>query len=108
MGVILNEILYKNNENPNNCNYENEEEISNKFEEFMALFQKVEKESDVFGKYPEINRIMNIKIVTVNEVFRNRGVCTALFDKTKYVLGQIKFIIIIVINYKYYWIITVF
>lgn len=108
MGVILNEILYKNNEKPNHRNYENEEETSNKFEEFMALFQKVEKESDVFGKYPEINRIMDIKIVTVNEVFRGQGVCTALFDKTKYVHGQIKFIIVIVINYKYYWIITIF
>lgn len=89
MGVIMNEILYKNNGKLNNSNYENEEESSNKFEEIMAFFQKVDKESDVFGKYTEINRMMYIKIVTVNEVFRGQGVCTALFDKTKYVLGQI-------------------
>lgn len=87
MGVILNEILSKDSEEHNDYNNDNsDQEDSVKFKKFMTLFKKVQQESDVFKMHPTLNRVMDIKIVAVDESFRGQGVCKALFDKTKYVL----------------------
>lgn len=82
--MISSEILSRNNEEHNNYD-DSDPEDSVKFKKFMTLFQKVGQESDVFKMYPTLNRVMDIKIVAVNEAFRGQGVCKALFDKTKYV-----------------------
>lgn len=84
MGVITNDIMSRDNEEPNICNDINVEDQENsiKYKKFMALFQKIANESDVFRKFPQVNRILEIKIVGVNEVFKGQGVCKALFEKT--------------------------
>lgn len=85
MGVIINDITSRDNkEKQKICNDINDEDQGNsiKFKKFMTLFQKIENESDVLGKFPDVNRIMEIKIVAVNEIFRSQGLCRALFEKT--------------------------
>jgi len=81
IGVTVNAILSRDDAKPN----DRASDGAVKFETFMALFEKVGREMDVFGTYPEINRVMDIAIVAVDETFRGRGVCKSLFDKTKYV-----------------------
>lgn len=107
LGVILNDIILRDDTELENCNEENQEKCV-KFKEFMNIFQKVKQESDVFRKYPDINRIMDIKIVAVDEAFRGQGVCKALFEKSKYVdirtytqgrLNQKYFFFCYIINY---------
>lgn len=82
MGVILNNIMHRDEEEEDdeddNCN------DNLKFKEIVVLLEKIKKEADVFAQYPNVNRILEIKIVTVNEAYRGQGVCKALVDKTKY------------------------
>jgi hypothetical protein len=86
IGVISNEILSRDSEEHNNYSDDSScQDDSVKFKKFMTLFKKVEQESDVFKMHPTLNRVMDIKIVAVDEAFRGQGVCKALFDKTKYV-----------------------
>lgn len=85
MGVIVNEIMTRDCAGHDDGQEDDGQEDSVNFKKFMDLFQKVERESDVFGKYPDVDRIMHIKMVAVAEAFKGRGVCTALFEKTKYV-----------------------
>lgn len=84
MGVIVNDIMSRNKEQQNICNDIHVEDKGNniKFKKFMTLFKKIGNESDVLGKFPDVNRIMEIKIVAVNEIFRGQGLCKALFEKT--------------------------
>lgn len=85
MGVIINDIMSRDNKEVQQiCNDVSDEDQGNniKFKKFMTLFQKIENESDVLGKFPDVNRIMEIKIVAVNEIFRGQGLCKALFEKT--------------------------
>ncbi|VVC39908.1 Acyl-CoA N-acyltransferase,GNAT domain [Cinara cedri] len=84
MGVILNEIITRD------CVGLDDDEDSRRlqeksvnFKKLMNFYKKIDRESDVFGKYPEVNRIMHINLVAVDDTFKRRGVCTALFDKTK-------------------------
>ncbi|XP_027854560.2 arylalkylamine N-acetyltransferase 1-like isoform X2 [Aphis gossypii] len=85
IGVITNEIIVRDNEKRSNCssNSKVQEQGSVKFNKFMKLFQKVEQESDMFERYPNVNRVMDIKGVAVDETFRGQGVCKALFYKSK-------------------------
>jgi len=100
IGVITNEIIVKDNEKRSNCSSNSEvQEGSVKFNKFMKLFQKVEQESDMFKRYPNVNRVMYIKAVAVNEAFRGQGVCKALFYKSKYVRHTLLFLISVNISF---------
>lgn len=81
MGVILSSITCRNDCQKND---QDEEELADntKFNDITTLLDKVERETNVFGKYPNVNRIMDIKIISVDESFRGQGVCKALIDKT--------------------------
>lgn len=87
MGVILNNVLHRDDveeeddDNDGTCN--------SKFKEIVVLLDKIKREADVFTQYPTVDRILEIKIVTVNEAYRGQGVCKALVDKTKYRTKQI-------------------
>jgi len=93
IGVITNEIIVRDKEKRSNCSSNSEvQEGSVKFNEFMKLFQKIEQESYMFERYPNVNRVMDIKGVAVNEIFRGQGVCKALFRKSKYVRHTLLFL----------------
>lgn len=97
MGVILNEIMTRDCTEYDDDDGHGHQDDSVHFKMFMDLFQKVKREADVFGKYPDVDRIMHINIVAVDDAFKGRGVCTALFNKTKYVYN----ILAVYIIYKY-------
>jgi len=81
MGVILSSIVCKKERGETNES-ENKTKDNTKFKDIVTLLDKVEREADVFGKYPNVNRVIDIKIVSVDESFRGQGVCKALIDKT--------------------------
>lgn len=83
MGVILNNIMHRDDVEENDDNDETCNENS-KFKDIVVLLDKIKREADVFTQYPDVHRVMEIKIVTVNEAYRGQGVCKALVDKTKY------------------------
>jgi len=82
MGVILNNIMHRDDVEGE----EDDDETCNenlKFKDIVTLLDKLKREANVFAQYPSVDRIMEIKIITVNEAYRGRGVCKALVDKTK-------------------------
>jgi len=88
MGVILNNIMHRDDveeddEDGETCN------DNLKFKDIVVLLDKIKREADVFTQYENVNRVLEIKIVTVNEAYRGQGVCKALVDKTKYAKNRI-------------------
>jgi predicted GNAT family acetyltransferase len=81
MGVVLNDLTSKNNREENTTT-NNGPGDHTKFNYITTLLDKVEREADVFSKYPNVDRIMDIKIISVDKSFRGQGVCKALIDKT--------------------------
>ncbi|CAH1713345.1 unnamed protein product [Aphis gossypii] len=81
IGVVLNNLTYRVDREKNN---ENEEDTKDntKFNIITEFLDKVEREADVFQKFPNVDRVMDIKIISVDESFRGQGVCKALIDKT--------------------------
>ncbi|GJQ86084.1 putative acetyltransferase (GNAT) family protein [Trypoxylus dichotomus] len=78
IGVCLNGIIRRRNDG------EKEDESSNpKFCKIIKFLQYIEKESDVFGKYPEISKILCVKILSVDRAWRGRGIAKELMDKTR-------------------------
>lgn len=64
-------------------NEETEENVEDiKFNLITTFLDKVEQEVDIFNKYPNIDRIMDIKIISVDESYRGQGICKALINKT--------------------------
>lgn len=83
MGMILNTMLKRDDDEEEN---NDEDEVGTKnlrFNDIVVLLDKIKQEANVFAQYPSVDRIMEIKIVAVNEAYRGRGVCKALIDKTK-------------------------
>ncbi|CAI6343515.1 unnamed protein product [Macrosiphum euphorbiae] len=81
MGASLNTTLCRDNEIKNTSDENNDK--SSKYNDIMVFLDKSERDIDVFGQYPNIDRIMELKIITVNEAYRGQGVCKALIDKSK-------------------------
>lgn len=81
IGVVLNNLTCKVDGEKNNESEENAKD-NTKFSDITTFLDKVEREADVFKKYPNIDRVMDIKIISVDESFRGQGVCKALIDKT--------------------------
>lgn len=81
IGVVLNNLTCRVDSEKNN---ESEEDAKDntKFSVITKFLDKVEREADVFKKYPNVDRVMDIKIISVDESFRGQGVCKALIDKT--------------------------
>jgi len=81
MGVILSSFTCRAEHGKTNES-ENEADDNTKFNNITTLLDKIEREADVFAKYPDIDRVMDIKIISVDEAFRGQGVCKALIEKT--------------------------
>lgn len=84
MGASLNNAMFRGNE-IQEVGEENNEKCS-KYNDIMGLLDKAERDTDIFGKYPNIDRIMELKIITVNEAYRGQGICKALVNKSKYII----------------------
>lgn len=81
IGVVLNNLTYRVDREKNNENDEDTKD-NTKFNIITEFLDKVEREADVFQKFPNVDRVMDIKIISVDESFRGQGVCKALIDKT--------------------------
>jgi len=86
MGVILNSVMSMDDYIIQQYSDENFDP-SSRFDDIEVLLNKVRRDIDLFGKFPNvnINRIMELKLISVNEAFRGQGVCQALVKKSKYV-----------------------
>lgn len=84
MGVILSGLTCRSDSRKENNESEKDPTTKDntKFNIITTLLDKIERETDVFTKYPNIDRIMDIKIISVDESFRGQGVCKALINKT--------------------------
>lgn len=79
MGVVLNNLMNRG------AIEETDEKNSGdktKFNDITTLLDKVEQEADVFQKFPTVDQIMDIKIISVDKSFRGQGVCKALINGT--------------------------
>jgi len=81
IGVVLNNLTCRVDGEKNNESKEDTKD-NTKFNVITTFLDKVEREADVFKKYPNVDRVMDIKIISVDESFRGQGVCKALIDKT--------------------------
>ncbi|XP_060868424.1 arylalkylamine N-acetyltransferase 1-like [Metopolophium dirhodum] len=81
MGVTLNTIMSKDDLI---VQYGDENFISNlKFDDIEVFLYKIRRDIDLYEKYPNVDRIMELKIISVNEKYRGQGVCKALINKLK-------------------------
>lgn len=81
MGASLNCIVGRDNEIKNYGDDNNDK--SSKFNDIMVFLDKAGRDINVFGQFPNIDRIMELKIIAVHEAYRGQGVCKALIDKSK-------------------------
>jgi len=68
---------------------QNDDHIENstggpKSNEILKLLKTIQREVDIFGQYPNVNRLLELKCVSVIDTCRNQGICKALYNKTKY------------------------
>lgn len=83
MGVILSDLTCRNDKEQNNESENDSTPGDNtKFNIITTLLDKIERETDVFNKFPNVDRIIDIKIISVDESYRGQGVCKALIEKT--------------------------
>lgn len=79
IGVSLNGILERG--------YINElAEVScpnKKFEKVLMLLDHVAKESDVFSHFPDVDKAMCVKILSVDGKWRGRGIAKDLMNRTR-------------------------
>jgi len=81
LGVCLNGAMNRADEEVYDVNAI---ECSNKkFECILKLLTTVSKEAKVFERFPDIDKILDIKIISVDESCRGQGICKALVDRTK-------------------------
>jgi GNAT superfamily N-acetyltransferase len=57
-----------------------------KFRKILRFLASLERRADVFGKFPEVSELLEIRTVAVDAVWRGKGVATALLKQTKSVV----------------------
>lgn len=94
MGAILSSIMSKEDYLIQQYGDENFEP-SSRFDDIEVLLNKVRRDIDLFGHYPniDIHRIMELKIISVNEAYRGQGVFKALVKKSKYIISILNIIV---------------
>lgn len=56
---------------------------SRKFQHISNILEHVEKESKLFEKYPNCNKILTITMLSVDTSYRGQGLAKLLVDKTR-------------------------
>jgi GNAT superfamily N-acetyltransferase len=54
-----------------------------KFRKILKFLAFVDRRADVFGKFPEISKLLEINMVAVADNWRGKGIATALLDRTR-------------------------
>lgn len=76
LGVCLNGVLVPHDD-AGECSHP-------KFEKILTLLDRVSREADVLGKFPGV-KALDIRVASVHEDYRGRGIAKALFDATRWV-----------------------
>lgn len=84
IGVCLNGITRKKDSEELDIHNASEDSCHNKkFCKIIKFLQHIERESNIFAKYTEINKILCVKILSVDCSWRGRGIAKELMDKTR-------------------------
>ncbi|XP_030766405.1 dopamine N-acetyltransferase-like isoform X1 [Sitophilus oryzae] len=54
-----------------------------KFSKIIRLLDRVGKESDIFARFPEFDKTVTVKILSVNGAYRGQGIAKELVNKTR-------------------------
>lgn len=65
-----------------------------KFRKILRLLASLERRADVFGKFPEVSELLEIRVIAVDAVWRGKGVATALLKQTKQLASELGFTLI--------------
>lgn len=86
IGVCLNGLLKRGYlENP-----ENELKITDeKFTKIVRLLDKTALESDVFQKFPDSDKAVTVKIISVDGAYRGQGIAKELLNKTREIAKEV-------------------
>lgn len=81
IGVCLNGLIERNAP-------EEEELIINnsKFSKIFNLLTYVDVEANVFGKYPDVDKMIFVEVLSVDGSWRGQGIAKKLMNKTRYVV----------------------
>lgn len=83
LGVCINGILRRDDKDDD----EGKTGCSNpRFLKILNLLTTVNKESNVFKQFPEVDTILDIRVASVDDACRGHGIAKALFDRAKLVL----------------------
>ncbi|GLV35327.1 speck [Carabus blaptoides fortunei] len=78
VGICLNGVMDR--QDPDEEEYECANE---KFARILKLLDTVDREADVFGQFPDVNKIISVKILSVDGSWRGKGIAKALMDRTR-------------------------
>lgn len=78
MGVCINAVSRRNK-----CIDESGDCDHPKFKKILKLLYTVDKQADVFGQFPDIDCTMDVKILSVDDAMRGRGIAKALMERTR-------------------------
>jgi len=53
-----------------------------RFRKILQLLAAVDRGSDVFGKFPDVDKLVEVRIVSVDTAMRGRGIAKALLEKS--------------------------
>jgi GNAT superfamily N-acetyltransferase len=65
-----------------------------KFRKILKFLAFVDRRADVFGKFPEISKLLEITMVAVDDNWRGKGIATALLDRTRQIAPELGFTLI--------------
>ena len=53
-----------------------------RFRKILQLLAAVDRGSDVFGKFPDVDKLVDVRILSVDSEMRGRGIAKALLQKS--------------------------
>lgn len=80
VGVCLNETIRKVTQD---IHSHFEDGQSQKFNKIKKLLDTFNQQADIFGKYPDMEQLLDLKILSVDDECRGQGIGKALIERTK-------------------------
>lgn len=78
VGICLNGVLGRDDPEEEDFHCPNK-----KFAKILKLLDFVDREANVFGQFPDVQKILSLKILSVDGSWRGQGIAKALIDKSR-------------------------